>query len=198
MATTYGIPIAIVSTAVGLAKEGGGLLDIHGRPIRESNLRALQSVDPSAPPLEFAQAMPMLAEMMEEREQWIQRQHRVNDIPLDITQNRDDQMSGVSRALLARPAIDRIEAAHRQIAKALNGAVEAVTDGAGGIGEIQWPRQPFDSLAERRIIAREYYIAGLMTLNEARQYIDLEPVPGGDKFYSETMQEQQEEPNADD
>lgn len=202
--TTYGLPVPVVSTQVGLATESG-LVDISGRRIQSGPVNALQTVEPGAPPLEYAQANPLISELMDEREQWIQRQHRINNVPRDVTENRDNQMSGVSRALLARPAIDRIEGAHRQIAKALNGAVEAITQGAGGLGEVQWPRQPFDTIAERRIIARTYFNDNIMTLNEARQYIDLEPVPGGDKFFYElagAQQQQQssqeDEPDADD
>lgn len=198
-ATTYGLPVPIINAKLGLVDQGGGLVDLQGNPIQAGPVRALQSVDPDGLPMDFAQASPLLTEMGEEREQWLQRMHNVTNVVREITENRDDQMSGVSRALLARPAVDRIEAAHRQIARALNGAVETITNGAGGLGEVQWARQPFDTLEERRIIAREFFEADLMTRNEAREYIDLEPLPGGDVFRSEMAASlEQEATNADD
>ena len=196
ISTTYSIPVPIVNAKVGVTDARGGLVDIQGNPIIAGRLRALQSVDPDGPPLEFAQAATMISDLMEQYVEKNKELHGITRIPLDITQNRDDQMSGVSRALLARPAVSRIEGGHRQAAEALDGAVRVRT--GAGLGEVTWTKNPMDTLAERRLVASEMFQAGIWSLNEAREYMDLEPVDGGDTIAATQQQDpqQQEDPDA--
>lgn len=184
IATTYALPVPVVNTKVGLTNAGGGLVDLHGNPVQTGQVRALQSVDPDGPPIEYAQAQMMLEELAGEREEWRTRMHGVTRIPKDITENQETRMSGVSRALLARPAVDWIESTQRSITQALDIMISLITGSARGGVTIEWPRQPFDTLEQRRIIAREQYLAGIITLNEAREYINLPPVANGDVFYA--------------
>lgn len=191
LTTTYGFPVPIVSPKVGRSTSEGHLLALNGDTIMVPTTKALVNATPNAPPLEFAIANAMVDESMAERLEWRKKYHATVRIPMEITENRDDQMSGVSRALLAQPTVDRIESMHRQITEALDGAIRTIT--GRGITDIEWPRQPFDTLAERRVIAENLYNAGLITLNEARAYVDLEPIPGGDTFKTATTAEGDEQ-----
>lgn len=195
IAATYSIPVPIINAKVGVSNAVGAIMDIQGNPILAGRVRALQSVDPDGPPLEFAMAATMISDLMEEYIAKEKELYQITRIPLDLTQNRDDQMSGVSRALLAQPAVNRIEAGRRQVAQAVSGAVQTRT--GRGLADIDWPRQPFDTLAERRLVAGEMFRLGLWSLNEAREYMDLQPVPGGDTIRGAQEQDPTEDPNAD-
>ena len=184
LTTTYALPIAIVASKVGRADQRGHLVSLDGMPVMTMQNTALQDVSVDAEPLVFAQAdTSMIEALAAERLDQRKRMHRETRIPMEITENRDDQMSGVSRALLARPAVDRIETAHRQVLKVVDGAIKQIT--GSPLGEVEWPGNPFDTLAERRVVAKEMFEADLITLNEAREMIDLKPVEGGDKYKSE-------------
>lgn len=206
VAITYGIPVPIISNKVGLLSPTGGLVDLYGNTIRQTSTRGLQNTDPTAVPLEFAQAMAQIDGMMEERMEWNKRFHEVVKIPLDITQPQDTEMSGVSRALMARPTVDRIEGWQSEITETLNFWLTHITGTSTEI-EIEWPRHPFDTLAERRTTAVEMFNAGLWTLNESREYMDMEPVEGGDELNANSQRDNSEgagsrgdgdrDPNAD-
>ena len=180
LATTFAIPVPIISTMVGLMDTQGQLVDHRGNVIRAAAQRGLQSVRETEPTLQFINAITPIQDLAEERLEWMKRFHKVTRIPMEITENRDDAMSGVSRALMSRPAVDWIESTQKQIGIALDNCIAAITGQAPGRLEVEWGRNPFDTLAERRMIATEGYGAGWMTLNEARHAVDLDPLPGGD------------------
>ena len=180
LTTTFAIPVPIISTMVGLMDQSGYLVDHRGNQIRAAAQRGLQSVRETEPTLQFVNAITPIQDLEEERLEWMKRFHKVTRIPMEITENRDDQMSGVSRALMSRPAVDWIESTQKQIGIALDNCIAAITGQPPGRLEVEWGRNPFDTLAERRMIATEGYGAGWMTLNEARHEVDLDPLPGGD------------------
>lgn len=179
--TTFAIPITVINARVGLTS-GTGLVDLQGRPLTSTGQNLLQSTEPTGPAVEFAQAEIMVDKLSAERDEWRERMHGVTRIPLEITERQDMEISGVSRALLSRPAIDRMESIQRSITQALDAALAVISGVTVGSLSIDWARQPFDTLAERRIVAREGYRDGIITLNEAREQIGEQPVPGGDVF----------------
>lgn len=191
--TTYALPVPVISSRVGVSV-GAQLMTLQGEPLYHTPQQVLQDARLEAEPLVYAQAVTMIDQLMEEYLEKNKELHGITRIPLEITENRDDQMSAVSRALLAQPAVDRIEAGHRQVAEALDGAVRLRS--GQGLGEITWTRQPFDTLAERRLLATEMFKAKLWSLNEAREYMDMPAVDGGDTIASTEDPEQQEDPNA--
>lgn len=182
LATTYAIPVTVVNAEVGVKNAQGQLVDLMGRRLVSHDAQTLQSTEPGGSPVEFVQAATLISELMLEREAWRKHLHYSTRIPIDITENQDTEMSGVSRALLARPAISWIESTQQSATEALDICLSAITGRELGSLEITWARQPFDTEAERRVIALGFWDAGVFTRNEAREWIGAEQVPGGDVF----------------
>ena len=179
LTTTYALPVSIVGAKVGLINANGAVVDLQNRPIVMGSTRGLQDFSPDAEPLSFVQAMTMVQELMAEREELDDRYHETTRIPKEITRGSGDDMSGVSRALLARPAVDWLESFQRQVTASVDFNISAIT-GVSADLVVGWPKQPFDTLEERRLAASTEYNDGVITLNEYRQAVGKEPLPGGD------------------